>query len=392
MTTRKQNDEYVDYMKRIIRMCADKQISYSEMGDALLGDLNCYSAGNLRKAFYVLEKICNIINNEIIKDFKEDPKISKEIEKLEKLKDEVFKERCKLADLNRFHRATLREEARFETLIEVMKAEMQNLESIEIEDCKPQTDNKRITGILQISDLHIGKLIDNQWNIYNNKIAKKRLSTIINKAIEKSEINKVTDLIVEINGDIIDGLIQVSSRNVEEADTMSQIIFASELLAKAIKKLRKHYESVKIVTTLGNHGRIFADKKSGATKENFEMLIPEFLKLRLENKVPIIKSYGLDFTSYEIDGELICVAHGQNDKLSTVISDFAKIYKKVPSAIHLGHFHTYSDTKDCDISIVVNSSLCGTDDYSLSLRKVSKPAQNFIIYGDDRCIYDLSAE
>ena len=74
MTTRKQNEEYVDYMKRIIRMCADKQISYSEMGDALLGDLNCYSAENLRKAFYVLEKICNIINNEIIK-----PKITTRI-------------------------------------------------------------------------------------------------------------------------------------------------------------------------------------------------------------------------------------------------------------------------------------------------------------------------
>ena len=195
MTTRKQDEEYVDYMKRITRMCADKQISYSEMGDALLGDLNCYSAENLRKAFYVLEKICNIINNEIIKDFKEDPKISKEIEKLEKLKDEVYKERCKLADLNRVHRTTLREEARFETLLEVMKTEMRNLEPIEIEDCKPQTDNKRVTGILQISDLHIGKLIDNQWYIYNNKIAKKRLNTIINKAIEKSEINKVTDLI-----------------------------------------------------------------------------------------------------------------------------------------------------------------------------------------------------
>ena len=87
-----------------------------------------------------------------------------------------------------------------------------------------------------------------------------------------------------------------------------------------------------------------------------------------------------------------CVAHGQNDKISKVIADFSKIYKKVPYAIHLAHFHQYTDVNDCDIYTTVNGSLCGTDDYALTLRKITKQAQNFIIYGDDRCIYSLIAE
>ena len=93
---------------------------------------------------------------------------------------------------------------------------------------------------------------------------------------------------VEINGDILEGLIQISSRNSEEADVISQITFASELLAQVINKLKPHYENIRIITTLGNHGRLFSDKKNGMTKENFEMLIPEFLKLAIvEEMAPL---------------------------------------------------------------------------------------------------------
>lgn len=128
------------------------------------------------------------------------------------------------------------------------------------------------------------------------------------------------------------------------------------------------------------------------THENFEALIPEYLKLRLDSKIPIIKSYGMDFTSYEINGDLMCVAHGQNDNINRVISDFTKMYKRVPKEIHLGHFHSYKDINDCDIMVTVNGSLIGTDDYAIKLRKITKPSQNFIVYGEDRCIYSLTTE
>lgn len=315
-----------------------------------------------------------------------------EIKRLENLRDEVYKERCKNADLTREKRKCLRDEARFETLVEVLKSEIKNLPPLKLNEFAKPTHRNRVIGVAQFSDWHVLKIIDNQWNYYNKDITIQRTNTISDKIIDKSIINNVTDLIVEINGDIVEGLIQVSARNSEEADTISQITFASELLFQVINKLKPHYESLKIVTTLGNHGRLFSDKKIGLTKENFEMLIPEFLRLRLGKEIPIITSHGLDFVGYEINGELICVSHGQNDKISTVISDFSKIYKRVPKEIHLGHTHEYKDINDCDIYVTVNGCLCGTDDYGIQCRKVTKPAQNFIIYGEDRCIYSLSAE
>lgn len=326
------------------------------------------------------------------KDKLENSMSQDEIKKLELLKDEIYKERCKLADYNREKNKNLREEARFELLVNTLENNLNTLPQITIDTNCTQSDVKSKVGVLQLSDWHIGKVIDNQWNSFNNEIAIERVNKIINKAIEYSQIHNVTDLIVEINGDMIEGVIQVSARNAEENDVINSIIFVSELLSNAINTLYPHYQSLKVVTTLGNHGRLFSDKKAGVTKENFEMLIPEYLKLRLNPNITLVKSYGLDFTAYEIEDKLICIAHGQNDRISSVVSDFAKIYKKVPSEIHLGHTHEYKDISDCDIFITVNGCLVGTDDYAISLRKISKPSQNFIVYGEDRCIYHLSAE
>ena len=318
---------------------------------------------------------------------------TEEQERLEILRNEVYKERCKNADILREKRKILRDEARFETLTDVLKEEIKNLRPIKLNDFKSSTKSERVYGIAQFSDWHYGKLIDNQWNYYDLDVAVERANAIVDKIIAKSKKHGVTDLIVEINGDMLDGIINMSSRNVEEADIITQLVGISELLAQVINKLIPYYETVKVVTTLGNHGRIWSDKHNCATSENFEMLIPEFLRLRLDKCVTLITSHGLDFASYEINGDLICVAHGQNDKLATVISDFTNVYKKLPKEIHLGHTHSYKDINDCDVFVTVNGNLCGSDDYAVSLRKITKPSQNFIVYdGSDRCIYSLMVD
>ena len=125
--------------------------------------------------------------------------------------------------------------------------------------------------------------------------------------------------------------------------------------------------------------------------ENFEMLIPTMLRDKLSD-VKIIDSKGLDFTKYEIDGKIIMVSHGQNDSMTKVISDFSKMFKVVPNEVHLGHTHSYTDINDCDIKVTVNGSLIGSDDYAITIRKVTTPSQNLIVYEKDRCIYEIKAE
>lgn len=314
-----------------------------------------------------------------------------QIKKFEQLKDELYKERCKLNDKLNENRGQLREQARYENLVEVLKEKLDDFEPIKFDfdsiGVYGSLGNTTKWACLQLSDWHCGALIDNQWNYYDIEEMKYRANIIIDKCIKNCIKQNVNNLVVEINGDMVHGIINTSNRVDSEESVIEQIIIVSEILAQCINKLRPYFNEIKIVATLGNHGRIIGDKKQVNTKENFEMLIPEFLRLRLN--MPIISSQGLDFVKYEIDDKIILCSHGQNDNLNNVISDFSKMYKLVPDEIHLGHTHSYKDINDCDIMVTVNGSLQGTDDYAIRCRKNTNPSQNLIIYDDDRFIIPL---
>ena len=381
---RKENETYISYIKRVTNACSDKKISYSEWGDYILGTDNNYSSENLRKAFYVVYKLLNKIdeNNcdyDAIKD-------------LENLRDEIYKERCRLQDIQREKRNDLRVEARFENLLEVVKDSMDFMPTYEIKDFKPINKNQdKKYAVLQLSDWHCGALVDNQFNYYNVDTMVDRATKVRNNALEYCKLHNVTDLVIEINGDMVNGAIHVSSRVESEEGVIQQVITVTDVLAKLINSMKPYFNSIKIVTTLGNHGRLTPNKSDSITNENFEMLIPTMLRDKLGD-VKIIDSKGLDFTKYEIDGKTIMVSHGQNDSMTKVISDFSKMFKVVPNEIHLGHTHSYTDINDCDIKVTVNGSLIGSDDYAITIRKVTTPSQNLIVYEKDRCIYEIKAE
>ena len=381
---RKENETYISYIKRVTNACSDKKISYSEWGDYILGTDNNYSSENLRKAFYVVYKLLNKIdenncNYDAIKD-------------LEHLRDEIYKERCRLQDIQREKRNDLRVEARFENLLEVVKDNIGFMPTYEIKDFKPINKNQdKKYAVLQLSDWHCGALVDNQFNYYNVDTMVDRATKVRNNALEYCKLHNVTDLVIEINGDMVNGAIHVSSRVESEEGVIQQVITVTDVLAKLINSMKPYFNSIKIVTTLGNHGRLTPNKSDSITNENFEMLIPTMLRDKLSD-VKIIDSKGLDFTKYEIDGKIIMVSHGQNDSMTKVISDFSKMFKVVPNEVHLGHTHSYTDINDCDIKVTVNGSLIGSDDYAVTIRKVTTPSQNLIVYEKDRCIYEIKAE
>ena len=345
-----------------------------------------YGEAKYRKQYALIKKV--------LEDTTLNAEDTNALDELKELKDELYKERCKIQDANREKRNYLREEARFENLKQVLIDNIKEiaLSDIEIERYKPIQENvKRKIAILQFSDWHCGAIVRNQFNNYDIKTLIKRATTIRDKALKYCNQHNVTDLVVEINGDMINGQIHVSSRVQAEESAIQQIITVSDILAKIINSMKPHFNTIKIVTTLGNHGRLMPNKADTITNENFEMLIPVMLRDKLQD-VEIIDSQGFDFVAYKISDKVIMLSHGQNDKLNRTISDFSKMFKVVPNEVHLGHTHSYKDINDCNINLTVNGSLVGSDDYAISIRKITKPSQNLIIYDTDRCIYELMAD
>ena len=344
-----------------------------------------YGEAKYRKQFAIMKKFSDA-------EAEGDVEVSdNQLKQLADLKEEIYKERCVLQDANREKRSILREEARFNNLVQVLKDTVKNLPKYDIEPYKPiDKKQQQKVAILQLSDWHCGALIKNQFNNYNVDIMIKRATTIRDKTLDYCQKHGVTDLLIEINGDMINGQIHVSSRVQSEESAVQQIVTVTDVLAKFINSLKPYFNSIKIITTLGNHGRLLPNKSETVTNENFEMLIPIMLKDRLTD-VEIIDSKGFDFVAYKLHNKVILLSHGQNDSLNKTISDFSKIYKFVPSEIHLAHTHSYKDINDCDVIVTVNGSLMGSDDYAIRVRKLTTPSQNLIIYENDRCIYELKA-
>jgi len=378
-----ENESFRAYLIRVTNSVTDGKIGYSEWGDSILGVDNNYDSENLRKAYYVI--------NKLIPHFEQDIEFTSEdvVNLIEKEREQLYKDKIKMRDqrreLNKLHTS----QARYENLIDVLRDNLKELPSYEFGSMVEKNNTKK-SAILQLSDWHLGALVDTQWNEYSVDIAKDRVNQLCEK-IKRYALNyNITDLMIEINGDMVEGLINVSGRIQAEEDVVSQITIVSEMLANFINELKPYFNSIKVATTLGNHGRLVTNKKESILKENMEMLIPEFLKLRLSKDISIITSYGLDFTTYDFDGKSILMSHGQADgNLNNVIQDYAKVYKKVFDEYHFGHTHAYKDYNKSNLMVTVCGSLKGGDEYALGLREVTKPSQNLIIYGEDRGIYEL---
>ena len=346
MTTRKQNEEYVDYMKRIIRMCADKQISYSEMGDALLGDLNCYSAENLRKAFYVLEKICNIINNEIIKDFKEDPKISKEIEKLEKLKDEVFKERCKIQALNLEGNRYKRQDARFELFYGNISKVIQSLTPPVFE--RLNTSNNEKKYVLGFGDIHYGANFESINNKYSIEECKRRFEILLSET-EKYVTNNCISKLKAINvSDNIQGILRMTDLQLNEIPVVEAVVGISRLIAEFLNELSKVCKIEYYHVPMANHAqtRNLGSKASELVQEDMEKIIVNYISDLVKNneRISVISNVGKDYVDFKIFDFECFATHGHQFKSTKdCIKDMSNIHRKFYSYAFVGHTHSANE-------------------------------------------------
>lgn len=381
-------ETYLSYLKRMTDNVSEGLIDYQEYGYELLSE-DVYSSENWRKFFYIIQKILPLLEEDIDQVADED-----QLRLLQLKEQDIYKASVQMRDQRRELRKWQTSEARYEHLVTVVKDYLQDFTTsapVEFGQYRQLQDMKH-SAVLMLSDWHAGALIDNQFNYYNPEVMEERAKQIFEKTIQYGILHNVRDLCIEINGDMIHGLINVSNRVQAEEDVVEQIVHVAKLLSELINGLVPYFGSIKVITTLGNHGRMHQDKSVCVTKENFEKLVTEILTLRLDSSIIVISAGAEDFTKYEIDNKIICVAHGQYDKIVSVVNDFTMIYQQVPSEIHLGHTHSFKDINDNNVMVTVNGSLQGTDDYALTLRKVTKPSQTLIIYGEDRCVYNLNVE
>lgn len=389
------NETELEYIKRLVYgKLVDKTIDadFIELSP-LIFDYQ-FSSSECRKRMYGMKflfekidknKLNNIDDNEVLIDIEE------------KIK-ELAKEKIRFQDQKREYRNYLRADARFEHLKETMKNEI-----IKLNEIKPfsianiLTNSNNIHGVLILSDWHIGLKEKNYWNEVDIEIMKKRVEELQNKVIHICERHKINTLHIELLGDCINGLIHVTTRISNEEDTIQQTMICSEILSNMLVNLAKKIPNIKFYSCTGNHGRCVANAKESLDTENFEKLIPWYLQTRLKNinNVEFVENkFDDNIIVYQFLNETIFAVHGHEDKINKSVDELSKMFKLFPSELHMGHFHSYYEKEDHDISVVVNGTLSGVDKFAKHIRKTSKPEQTMLIYNENgrECTYKIKVK
>ncbi len=172
----------------ISKLEGELDLSWEEICDTLDLDLNPHE---LRKRSYGIKAYDDYLKDKEISQTPTD--IQKEID--DKL-IELRKEKIKLNDIRTQVNKEVREQARFENLLDLLREEIGRLSNE-----KPLMDNRYVCSsdnyfgvdrnecILALSDLHFGIDIDNSWNKYNSSIAKKRMKHMVEKTIRYGKMH-----------------------------------------------------------------------------------------------------------------------------------------------------------------------------------------------------------
>lgn len=369
------DESYLSFVRRLTDYLITKKIDYSEWGDAILGVDNNYSSENLRKASYVVAKMLDKFENDLIEN--SDEAI---FDLIEEQRDNLYKEKVRVADQNRLKRNLLRQEARYENLLEFLEEQLKNLPKLEIKKYR-YVETPNVEATLLLSDIHFGLVCDNALNYYDTEVANERLGKLFDKVKNYCVFNSVKTLHINLLGDLINGVIKLQHRVDAEEDVITQILHISEILSNYINDLKPYVGDIKVYGVVGNHSRVNENKKDNMPSENFERLIFKYIELRIGQ--PIISNGLEDWLMYKVGDKNIYISHGDKDTTASIRDNAINLTGIVPQICYLGHIHHQITKDENGTETVSNGSIISTDDYAVSIRKHTRAYQIMQVFLDD---------
>lgn len=333
------------------------------------------------------------------RDFKDSGVFDDNDEYLQKLrfeKQELQKERQKTSDERIELKRQIRQEARKESFVDLVK-------NIICEDVSPiellvkNTSFNSDTDLLcHLTDIHTGIEINNWKNIFNEDVLKQRIEKYTFDILNIRKTHNSQDCYLVI-GEVVSGLIHNNLRLQNNMDLMEQFKYISELISVMLIKLSDCFNHIYVYTTQGNHSRIVAKKEDALDGENMDVLLPFYLKARLQNVENIdicdnkIES---EIAMFNIRGNHVFSSHGHKDKPSNVVQNFTMMFGIKPDIVLLGHRHTNGLTTVYDTKVIESGCVSGTDQYAVSIRKANRPEQTVSVIDENGlvCLYDIQLD
>ena len=316
-------------------------------------------------------------------------------------------EKSQKIDKNKFIKDLEKEKKELEKIHEENEMLIENIirakvSEISFFDERHTVEEGNRTAILQISDVHYGKVVDFRGddanlNRYNKDIAKRRLTHLFNETEKFLDRNEIENLVITLQGDIVSGIIHEELKYRVNESMMNELFELSAQISFLINNLPSHI-NVKVLCVSGNHGRISKrwEAEFKAT-QNFDYLFG----LMVKNMCPNIDMEVSESTSkiFNINGKHYIIHHGDFTRggknltgapaftASRDSSFMSNKYQKMGyqniEAILIGHFHTHFYIPGMNVKIIGNASVIGPDSFSVENVLLSDPSQNLVIIDND---------
>lgn len=275
-------------------------------------------------------------------------------------------------------------------------AEILSKSPIKVHKIKPpkkkKSKNPR-TIIANLSDTHFGCNISSEEvggvNEFNPTIAARRLAFYTQEICSyKLHRRLETDLILNVNGDIMAGIIHDQEHGVALMST--QFAMTLSYLSQMISHCASQFKSVKVIATVGNHSRYIhknnKGRQSSAKWDSFVTNVYSSLRINFkkEKNIEIITSEA-PYVVFEANGNVYYSTHGDTNlsvgnpgksfnmanlinKINSLNIERMSTGEKKVDVILLGHHHVSATQLLNDGTMVIfNGCLSGIDGFANSI-------------------------
>lgn len=257
----------------------------------------------------------------------------------------------------------------------------------------PIVEKSSYTMICNISDLHIGYIINNcHGNYFNWEIANERINKYLNECKKYIGMYGIKKVYLINTGDTIENSYM---RNTQEQACeflqSTQISKAIDLIWRMIVALAKDCDVI-YGGISGNHDRMSGDKKKNYEGDNANVIITEQIKHDIEitgmERVSVIDTqYDDKEIVLNINGLTCKFVHGDEipkiDKntMANMISCDNEFY----DLLFHGHFHNFSCQSENNGRYIIGTGcLSGFNDYSRNFYCSGNASQTICILGDEK--------
>ena len=306
------------------------------------------------------------------------------------------KERIKLSDARVDYNRLIRQEARKESYADMVRNIIcQNVEPINI-PVHYTLFNSTTDLLCHLTDIHTGIEIHNWKNDFDEDVLRHRIEKFTSDILDIRGQHGSENCYLVI-GEILSGLIHSNLRLQNNMDLMEQFKYISELISAMLIRMANHFNHIYVYVTPGNHSRISPKKEEALDGENMDVLLPFYLKARLQNIENISicdNNIEPEIAMFNIRGNNVFAAHGHKDNPASVVQNFTMMFRIKPDIVLLGHRHTNGLTTVYDTKVIESGCVSGSDQFATSIRKVNRPEQTVSVIGEDGliCLYDIKLD